>query len=514
MVTASNDAGTSEIRRAHAQPALRRVQKPVSKAQVDDPRTFQLSQVRRRYKPEEDEQPGATTLHLKIVPTDPDFPFDIEALEATLTVPAAFPKERPALRVTNHEMGRGYQLNVEAGFASIVAAKPNGTLLSWLNALDQQLEQLLSKEKAETVKIVVNQKKAPSQPPAEDAKAALGSKKPLAPVAAPVIKPSAPSYGTEALQTAQKKRELETRQLEARLGRLPQYAKSSDGVSYTLPIEPRKRNELPIALESIKTIKLIVPRVYNLQPCQIQLQGVPGREADAVQAAFEARCKEHPDLSLLSHINFLTQNVHTMAKIEAVPEETQRSLEVQAEPQPATTTLVDRTAAGRDEDRSHIVTIPRPPEWDNHTDGESTDSEGSYFSDSSSDEGEEAIDEEEDEPQPADNGAESSQPQRGILMSFPNLEIHGIELLEVYSVSLEIKCERCKTQIDVQNVKNNAKLDTTALRSESCKKCANSLSVGGLYDSLPKTENYLIARHRLQDGFDTRKFKQSWLSRS
>ena len=313
----SKDFASSQTRQTITDHVSRRVQKPVPKAQMEDPRAFQLNQVRRRYKPEESEQNGTTVLSLKIVPSDPDFPFDIEALECSLSVPAKFPKERPLLRVTNSEMGRGYQLNVEAGFLSIVDARPNGTLLSWLNALDQQLESLLSKEKAETVKIVVNHKKPAEihQPPERNVPQVRAA---AAAAALPSTRSEAkkPSYTAAEKEAAQSRRDMDTRQLEARLGRLPQFAKSSDGLTYTLPIDPRKRGELPSSLESVKTLKLMVPRLYNLESCRIHLQGVTGQEVDAVQNAFEARCKERPSLSLMSHINFLAQNMHEMAKIE------------------------------------------------------------------------------------------------------------------------------------------------------------------------------------------------------
>ena len=78
-------------------------------------------------------------------------------------------------------------------------------------------------------------------------------------------------------------------------------------------------------------------------------------------------------------------------------------------------------------------------------------------------------------------------------MSFPQLEMHGIELLEVYSVSLEIKCDRCKTQTDVQNVKNNAKVEAAAVRAESCRKCANTMSIGMLR-SYPPLIPIIVAR--------------------
>jgi ubiquitin-protein ligase len=451
------------------------VQKPVSKAQADNPRTFQVDQVRRQFKPEETEIQDATILNLKIAPSDPDFPFEIEGLQCSITVPKDYPDEKPAIRVTNPEMSRGYQLNVESGFVHIMEARPNGTLLSWLNTLDQQLESLLSKEKADTVKIVVNRNKgsphaAPSVVPESHVQSAM-------PASTPRVKN--PTYTSSELRTAQDRRDMETRQLEARMSRLPTFAKSSDGLIYTLAIEPRKRTDLPTALEAVKTLKLTVPRLYNLQPCMIELQGVNGQEVDAIHEAFMLRCIQYPQMSLMAHVNFLAQNIHAMAaasqKVES-PLDSAPSREHEKVPSSKAKAIDEQ---GNNEARSHIVTIPRPPEWSMDVNTDSSDGDESYVSDSGSHTDDEDVDGNlEEDTGPVDEQDEPTQTQRGILLSFPELEMHGIELMEVYSVSLEIKCERCKTQTDIQNVKNNAKLESTAVKSESCRKCANAISVG------------------------------------
>jgi hypothetical protein len=127
------------------------------------------------------------------------------------------------------------------------------------------------------------------------------------------------------------------------------------------------------------------------------------------------------------------------------------------------------------EDRSHLITIPRPPEW-SVEDGDHYDSEDSYSYDS----GDES-DEEEYAKEDAMADLQPSGPERGIMLSLPFLELHGIELLELVSLSLTIKCDRCKTTTDVQNIKNSSG-DSSAIRSESCRKCANAMDIGNLLD--------------------------------
>jgi hypothetical protein len=252
-----------------------------------------------------------------VVPSDPDFPFEIDALACVLNVPSTYPAGKPSLRVTNKEMGRGYQINVERGFDDIVQRLPNGTLLQYLNALDKQLEVFLAAPKVETVKILANVMRKHQEAESSRAVAPSAPKAPekaQPPVASgPKTIVPAKVYTSEQLSQARNKRETDIRQLEARLGRLPQYSKSADGLGYTIPVDPRKRGDLPISLQAIKIIKLIVPELYNLEPCRIQLQGVNGQDATRLEDSFHLRAVNNVNLTLVAHINYLSQNMHIMA---------------------------------------------------------------------------------------------------------------------------------------------------------------------------------------------------------
>lgn len=124
------------------------VQKPVSRAQREDPREFQIQQLRRRFSPTERPENGGIALTFQMIPSDPDFPFEMTALECVLHVPTSYPENgRPSLDVRNQEMGRAYQINVERGFAILAGKSPQATLLGLMNALDKQLEHLLTEQK-------------------------------------------------------------------------------------------------------------------------------------------------------------------------------------------------------------------------------------------------------------------------------------------------------------------------------------------------------------------------------
>ncbi|KAK5017126.1 hypothetical protein LTR39_001716, partial [Cryomyces antarcticus] len=453
--------------------------------QVEDPREFQLGQMRRRYSPKEEQTDGGTSLIFAMAPSDPDFPFDIEALECILHVPLTYPTDgRPSLRVTNKQMGRGYQINVERGFDAIATDAPNATLLVLMNKLDKQLETLLSAQKADTIKLVSNVGRASFRSGSATTKTAVIPDKQTTPtvvLSKQPMKSSSVSYSTEQKALAEAKRESEVRQLEARLGRLPLFSKSSDGIAFTIPIEPRQRSRLPAPLQAVKSVKLFVPLLYNLQPCRIQLMGVSGESAAQVELGFEQHASKSSDMSLMSHINFLSQNMHTMAiepprsKLEEAPDMGVLSIEER----PTEALPSDRQPESIDPDRSHIHVIPRPPEWTvggEEEDGSSSD-DGSLTYDSGDD-----TEEEESEGGPV--ASQTTPAERGIMLSFPFLELHGIELLELVSLSITVKCERCKDLMDVERLKNNTTGDYSSVRQLSCKKCASPLGISYRMDMM------------------------------
>ncbi|KFY11305.1 hypothetical protein V492_04537 [Pseudogymnoascus sp. VKM F-4246] len=461
-------------------PSSRVVPKPIPQAQAEDPREFQLGQIRRRYKPRERQsEDGATILEFDLKPSDPDFPFEMTALACVLAVPQGYPQESPSLRVRNNEIPRGFTINVERGFDGLAEARTqNMTLLALMGALDKNLEAFLSEKKADTIKLVANADKrhlenlpvrAVNPEVTAKGKAVQTPKSVEAPRPAP--RPAPVYYSKVQKEEAQTKRNSETRQLEARLGRLPLYKKSGDGIAYTLPIEPRKRGELPVHLRSIKTIVLFVPLLYPLQNCRITLEGVKPEDAKATEAAFEERAKKERETTLMGHVNFMAQNMHILAKTPLKVQEAEKPVVQVPEPEPVEAAEAEeapKVAGVADEERSHIFHIPRPPEWA-VDDGESEDSDGSEYSYDSEDFERGPTDEEgegaQETPEPLDTT------ERGTALSFPFIELYGIELLETTVLNLTIKCERCRDTMDVTGLRNGVK------KTESCKKCATVLGI-------------------------------------
>jgi len=417
-----------------------------------------------------------------MVPSDPDFPFDMEGLDCVMTVPSDYPqKARPKLRITNREMQRGFQLNVEQGFDELATSATSATLLGLMNRLDKDLANLLSRPMAQTIKIYRNveaSKPGSSVPPI--AEASKASSKPASHL--PTFSQSAPVFTSEQKTQAQTKRQADIRQLIARLGKLPTFKQATDGVTFTIPFTPLKKGNLPSALQNVNTIRLVVPELYNLVPCRVEFPGIKDDTAKAAEKSFEDRAKVDSNSTLLAHINYMSQHLGTMS---AVKVETAKVQEPSI-PAPLDQTEVGSTqAADKNQtvtlpDRSHIQVIPRPPEWAYaRAVGVGGDDEMSEESSSEYDTGDETEDEDEEEMAATPSNAPTTGPaEKGILLSFPGLELYSIELLEMVSLSITVKCERCKEPQDMERLRNNTQGDHSGMKEVNCKKCANNIAAG------------------------------------
>lgn len=458
---------TSPAMRGAAAPPAKVVARPTPKSLMDDPRAFQINQIQRRFKPTVSEKSDSTTLVFEMKPSDPDFPYEIEALECCLTVPKSYPANgRPSLVVSNKDIPRGFQINIEQGFDRIAAGSPNAYLLGLMNRLDQQLESILSGQKAETITLVSN--RAPPFKPTPAAESA--SKPPEAPIA-PQEK-EAPS--SQELQEARTKRQADIRQLESRFGRLPHYAKSADGITYTLPFDSPKRATWPASLQLVRSFQLRVPEKHPLEPLEIRLFN-DSPEAKSIEKAFKDRSQSDRKATITAQVNYLSSHVQQMAASAPVEKaEAPRAPQPPAPLKPNDNEVEKKKKdpVAQEYDDSHIKHIPRPPEWDAHTGSEDDSDSGSYESDQTSDEENEETGAAAQLNEPSQSNAPA---ERGILLSFPKLELHRIELLELTSLNLTVKCERCKETTDIEKLRSSS--ENSKMREVSCKKCATRLAV-------------------------------------
>jgi uncharacterized CHY-type Zn-finger protein len=477
---AEEDSGRSAPRIVHSNDSKRSIAtKPVPEIQRLNPREFQINQVIRRFKPQRRDDETATLLDFTILPSDPDFPFELQGLHCELKVPRDYPVGRPTLRVRNPEIPRGYQINIERGFDGL-AQSIQRTLLTTLNELDKALERFLTSEKAQTVKLVANASRSPealrsvAQPFPTDA--------PKAPTQRPLPEKPKVMYAVQQKDQAQIKRTAEVRQLIARMSRNSQFSKSADETSFTIPVQIPQPEKLPASLRALKQVSLLVPILYPLEPCRIQLQNVASEQARAVEEAFVAHSFNESSLTLMAHINFLIQNIHEMAatsKVESKVLPSQPMQEVIEKNSAAPTVSIDNDAlAAVEDDRAHIQFIPRPPEWDAPADASEEEFSDYEESDDESSAPEDGNSEDDGGAMLPERAAAPTATANSIILSFPNIELYGIELLQLASLGLVLKCDRCKSNVEIETVKsNNASGSTSSNLTESCPKCAASLLV-------------------------------------
>ncbi|KAK5078900.1 hypothetical protein LTR64_002682 [Lithohypha guttulata] len=443
------------------------VSRPVAQAELDDPREYQITQVVRRHKPFRADLGDETTLKFRLSPTDPDFPFELEnGLQCVLRVPSTYPRNgKPTLAVQNPEMARGFQINVEQGFNSLVSQHPGKSLLALLNELDKSLERFLTSTKANTVKLISNRpKEVPVVPEKEHVKPA------------PVDVPAVLRYDVAQLREAKTRREAEIRQLEARLGRSDLFSKVGDGIAFNVPLQNISHSVLPASLQAVRDTALIVPEVYPLEPCTIILKGVHGEEAEHVEIAFEQRVVEKPELSLMAHINYLTQNLGKMAKVPSSTSTQVRDVGVDHdysnEIMPSSTSQQQTANETIDPARPHLRYMARPPEWQQPNKGNVPDEVDS--SESSE------YDSEEDSEHEIEDSIEGmvlpTAIEKGIQISLPRLDMTGIELLQISKLSIAVKCNRCKEQAEFKDLTPATNASGVTQRSLTCQKCSAVLS--------------------------------------
>lgn len=427
-----------------------------------------------------------------MVPTDPDFPFDMPKLDCSLRVPHDWPEsDRPTIRVTNPDMPRGFQINVERGFDGLIESALKDqrpiTLLGLMNSLDRNLERFLTAEKAQTIKIVVNNSrkvKTPKPVPTKDKAVQKQVPEEKSIRQERIVHVPKKVYTPEQRAEAEKTRQSETRQLEARLNRIPLYKKLSNGQSYIIPITPTKPERLPVHLRAVKSVKLSVPPLYPLEESSVELQTVDAMEARAVDIGFREWVRQGPHTTLMAQVNYLAHNMHLLINTPTTePKQPEIQAPAVAEDLDNTLTVVDEDQDSiSDSDRPHIKFIPRPPEWSMPAgpDGEDSDSP---FEDSSDSYEHDSAEESQDGGAPIGETTGSSSvvnaPARGTAVNLPGLELYGIELLEAKMISVTVKCDRCKEHTDIKNIKPmDDPSQPSPVKVESCRKCANSFNVG------------------------------------
>ncbi|KAI1106577.1 hypothetical protein F4804DRAFT_300431 [Jackrogersella minutella] len=469
MISASNlPEGAVDGRQAVLRaPPSHVVPKPTPESQTQDPRKYQLNQMKKRYSPIQNTlRDGTTNVLFKLKPSDPDFPFELDHLECELQVPATYPEKPPVLRVKNKDIPRGFAINIEKGWSRLIQENQGSTLLVLTNGLDKNLEAFLSERKAETVTLLSFKDTRHVDSSATILGQTSASVVQAPPKPAPVLRKSyvpEESFTDEQITEARARRAQEIKRLEARMSRLSHYQKSADGIVYSLPLEPRRRGELPVELQRIQSVQLIIPLLYPLQPLKVLLDDVESKDAEPVEDMFAEKAAQQKQMNLTSHVNYLAQNIHVLAKQAQAKQQAETASNRVGQTADSTAQQPTSSSGPNENGRSHIHVIPRPPEW---AFGEgSGESDEDWDSEDESDDGGVEVSTGNEGP-----SGVAQQVERGTAMSFPTIELHGIELLQVSILNLSVKCERCRTLNDMAGLKPGAE------KTSSCKKCATAFA--------------------------------------
>ncbi|CUS07020.1 unnamed protein product [Tuber aestivum] len=438
-----------------------------------------ISQVLRRF--ECRGQVADTEITVSMPPSDPDFPYDIKQLVFKLLIPKSYPESRdvlPSIKVMNEHIPMGFRTNIERGFDGLATRREDATLLDLLNSLDRSLEGFLATEKIETLKIVPNTSQSTSRQPSQDQTphTTVQPPKPSPLLALPVD-----NLTTEEVSTAQARRKRETRRLEARMRESSVFRKSEDGTRYTIPIEPRKKHQLPVPLQNVTSAVLIVPLSYDIHRPWLEFSGVPEDVVRRVNSGFAKQIQTNPGFSLMENINALCSNLHIIStqeessenQLEECVEEAAQSLDNLAV-EPTTATVPDKEKpVGLVPDKDHIQVIPRPPDWNVPEDGESDDDEDSEY-----DSDDYVSGDPEDNCEGPIGQMDQKVIERGTAMSLPGIDMPGVQLLEIAKLNVTVKCSKCKKELEVNDLKPTMPGKSSKPKLSQCEKCSRVLGIG------------------------------------
>ncbi|GJJ69616.1 hypothetical protein EMPS_01963 [Entomortierella parvispora] len=291
-----------------------------------------------------------TVFELKIVPSDPDFPYEIDALHVRLVVPLNYPEAPPSLTVLNSTIPKGFSTNLERGFDA--AARQHKSLLQHLNWLDVNMEQLLQKPPAPTIRFVgnannangtttasgsngsnvsTNSKNSPALPPALPTPASPPTAEKIPanpPIPATPPKPTTPvaqkpAFTSVQLEQASLQRQQQMAQIQAR------FRSSIQTISPTeiqIALESANKSQMPVIWEGPLWINFLIPKIYPLEPCEIRLKEDGhnpelelwrARNVEAGFRKFVAAMPQHSLFQLLNQLNRDLKDLMSLPKPEA-----------------------------------------------------------------------------------------------------------------------------------------------------------------------------------------------------
>ncbi|KAK3812900.1 MAG: hypothetical protein J3Q66DRAFT_389860 [Benniella sp.] len=542
---------------SHSQSAVRApVRRPVPASlrnQDHDPaqaavslRNYEISQVESRFKATFSSlQPDL--FELKIVPSDPDFPYEVQSLHIQLTVPLDYPQAPCTIAVLNTDIPKGFAANLERGFAE--AAQHKKSLLAHLNWLDINMEQLLQKPPVPTIRFVKNAAAStlsttspstpdhistsvpthspPTQPLSKPASVAItSSSSSQPPPPPPPPGPSnQPTWTKQQIEEAGLQRQKQLAQIQAR------FRSSFSTVSateYQIALESADKAHMPVAWQGPLWLTLIVPQKFPLQPCEVRLKQddhnpeIELWRARNVEQGFRKIVAAMPQLSLFQLLNQVNRDLKDLMNLPA-PLPPPPQTKVREEPSSKNESSESSQKSSErgkhqsirqdlEQDRNPkliYVDAPFPPgrrnfdyredqgavtSEDSDTDGDSDKSDDESVSgdnsdgstdidqhDQGHDNSDGGNDEEHSQSQHAGGPVVESGPKRGIEIRMPDLKLEHISLAYCRSLSIQVRCSRCKGLIEIPNLvpddgrSSRSKSGTDTQKWKTCDQCQSLL---------------------------------------
>ncbi|KAI7864139.1 hypothetical protein BDF14DRAFT_1261943 [Spinellus fusiger] len=482
-------------------------------------RKVELTQLERRYRSSfrtlrETEQ--ETVVRFLVPPSDPDFPFDLEALQLQLTIPAHYPTTQCALMVMNTDIPRGIAFHLERGY-EIYANQRKNSLVRQMDWLDKNMEALLQQPPVPTMKFVahgtsyseeivggvaaIDKELASLTLISAPAFVPTSASVPV-PVDVPVPAPTpAPihsiSYTASQREEAGKMRQQQMNQLNARFRNSTQ-RENKDGTIVELSM-PLTDFTVSSQLGDQLKIKYSVPKLYPLVPCSIDV--ITNNIAKvAINVAFDIHVKS-TDQSLFSHLNWLHHHLPSILS-EPIPTAAPTSLSpsllisppiapTAAAAAAATTTTITTTATATaniltdtlpSDRESRVIYVSRPQ----HLFQQETSTQQETSANTLPEESPQP-------PPPVPLPSSNSTVKKGIAIRLINPQLKNVSLFHCISLRLIVKCARCSDTTEIENIlpENESPHQQKKERWTTCSTCSSILGVKFIGDLMH--ENATIA---------------------
>ncbi|KAI9594483.1 hypothetical protein BDF19DRAFT_444964 [Syncephalis fuscata] len=280
---------------------------------------------------------NTVTAHLCLIPTDPDFSFDLEELELSLAITTVRKNKHNKqadqqdshpyelrLRILNKDIPFGIARNVEVSFQHHVRKNPKNPICTQLDWLRDQLEQLLRLPTASNFTFVASQ-------PVEALPATTVVGQPSVPVTISRPAKTTTNFNAKGSEKGGEKRQFELKQIERRFRTTFEWLKSSDinhGHNEPLadrfqlmitPTDPDYRHPYsPIQLQ------IMLPLDYPDSPMKLRITSreLPRDKARTVEHAFHEHLKQQGRaLSILHALNWLDRQLNDLLSLPGRAEE-------------------------------------------------------------------------------------------------------------------------------------------------------------------------------------------------